>query len=278
MASSGGRTTEPNSDIRNFKILEVTAGRDWRWHGQKRLGRMPEQLPVGGQHDRVRHAGQNDQLVIAVGQLAEEILQVGNGGISVILTADHESRHHNLLRIDLRHLGRHVEVGTGRNLIAERHLRIRQGLDRREFAGAWFVACRNRADHLAVTLAHVVSAIIVELLGTLDKGRCTIALVRESGQHKTIDAVGLDLRKSAGTDRASGFTEEVILLPPGFLGKDVKRGLEIFDTALDVGIARGPPGLAVVFVVHGPAVKPVTGELVHYGIFAATFDLNIEAA
>src|SRR6202020_2439469 len=155
---------------------------------------------------------------------------------------------------------------------------VGQRLDSGEFAGARLVAGGDRADHLAVTLAHVVGAIIVELLGTLDESGCTIALVRESGQHKTIDAVRLDLRKRAGTDRASGFTEEVVLLPPGFLGKDVKRGLEIFDTALDVGIARGPPGLAVVLVIHGPAVKPVTGELVHYGIFAATFDVNIEAA
>src|ERR1700722_8881979 len=261
----------------SFVQIVLLLCRDRRWHGQKRLGRMPEQLPVRGQHDRVRHTGQNDQLVIAVGQLTEEILQVRNGGISVILTADHESRHHDLLGIDLRHIGCHVEVGSSWNLIAERHLGIRQGLDGNEFAGAWLVAGGDRTDHLAVTLAHVVSAIIVELLGTLDESWGAFALVRESGQHQTIDAVGGNLRKSAGADRTSGFTEKVILLPSGFLGEDVERNLEIFDTALDVGITRSPTGLAVIFVVHGPAVEAVAGELVHHGVFL-TFDLNIEAA
>src|ERR1700716_2738621 len=65
-------------------------------------------------------------------------------------------------------------------------------------------------------------------------------------------------------------------LSAGFAGDDLGRGLEILDAAGDVGISGSPSRLAVVFMVHGPAVEPVTGEFVHHGIVALTRHVEIE--
>ena len=68
----------------------------------------------------------------------------------------------------------------------------------------------------------------------------------------------------------------MIFLPAGFAGDDFNRRLEILNAALDVGIAGGTPGLAVILVVHGPAVEAIAGELVHDGVLAMSGDVEIE--
>src|SRR5258708_34397163 len=59
-------------------------------------------------------------------------------------------------------------------------------------------------------------------------------------------------------------------------GDDVDSDLQILDAAGDIGIARGAAGLAVILVVHGPAVEAVARELVHHGIFAFAGNVEIE--
>src|SRR5438067_1583372 len=63
------------------------------------------------------------------------------------------------------------DVGASRDLVAELHFDVRQRLDGRNVAGAGLVAGGDRSDHIAVAFAHVVRAIIVELLGALGQGR-----------------------------------------------------------------------------------------------------------
>jgi len=68
----------------------------------------------------------------------------------------------------------------------------------------------------------------------------------------------------------------VILLPAGFTGDDFDRCFQILDAALDVGIARSAPGLAVILMIHGPAIEAIAGELIHHGIFAMAGHVEIE--
>ena len=44
-------------------------------------------------------------------------------------------------------------------------------------------------------------------------------------------------------------------LPAGLADDEVDRGLQILDAAGDIGIAGGAAGLAVVLMIHGPAVE-----------------------
>ena len=161
-------------------------------------------------------------------------------------------------------------------LVAERHLRIRQRLDRGGIAGTRLVAGGDRPDHVAIALAHVVRAVIIELLGALGQGRRSLALVGEGGEHQPIDALGRDHGIGPGTQRSGGLAEEMEFLPTGLARDDFDRGLEVLHAAGDIGISGGAARLAVILVIHGPAVETVTGELVHDGIFAVARHFDVE--
>src|SRR3954465_2650529 len=61
-----------------------TSGRDWRRHRQEGARHVPEQLPVGGERDRMRGTRQDDELTVAVRQQVKEFLKIGDGGDAVI--------------------------------------------------------------------------------------------------------------------------------------------------------------------------------------------------
>src|SRR3974390_1964437 len=65
-------------------------------------------------------------------------------------------------------------------------------------------------------------------------------------------------------------------LPAGLAGNDFDGGFQVFGAALDVRIAGSTPGLAVVFVIHGPAIEAIAGELVHDGPLALARNVEIE--
>ena len=65
-------------------------------------------------------------------------------------------------------------------------------------------------------------------------------------------------------------------LPAGFAGNDLNRRLQILDTAGNVGIAGGAPRLAVILMIHGPAVEPIAGEFVHRRILAMPGHVEVE--
>jgi hypothetical protein len=52
-------------------------------------------------------------------------------------------------------------------------------------------------------------------------------------------------------------------LPAGFAGDHFGRRFQILDPAGDIGISGSPSRLAVIFVVHGPAVEAMAGEFIH---------------
>ncbi len=237
---------------------------------------MPEQLAVGRDRQRMSGAGKKHELPVAVGQQIIEILKVGDGSIPVILTADQQHRRQHLLRMHHRHVGRHVEIGAGGDLVAELHLRIRERLDRRNVAGAGFISGCNRTDHVAIAFAHIVGAVIVELLGAFGQCRRSIPLVGERGQHQTVGALGRHHGIGAGAQRTGGLAEEMVFLAAGFAGDDFHRRLQVLDAARDVGIAGGAPGFAVVLVIHRPDIKPIAGERIHHGIFAMAGHVEIE--
>jgi hypothetical protein len=84
------------------------------------------------------------------------------------------------------------------------------------------------------------------------------------------------MAKAPGAQRAGGFAEEMEFLPAGFTGDDLGCRLEILDATGDVGISGSPPRLAVIFMVHGPAVESMAGEFIHHGIFAVTGHVEVK--
>src|SRR5258708_29894680 len=65
-------------------------------------------------------------------------------------------------------------------------------------------------------------------------------------------------------------------LPAGFACDDIDRHLQILDAAGDVGIARATARLAVIFMIHGPAIEAIAGEFIHDRVFAMPRYLKIE--
>src|ERR1700736_4219750 len=66
-------------------------------------------------------------------------------------------------------------------------------------------------------------------------------------------------------------------LPTGLAGDDISRGLQVLDPAGNVGIARGPSRLAVIFMIHSPAIKTMACEFIHDRILAVPRHVEIEA-
>src|SRR3979490_2050471 len=156
MTAPGAHSSDPlaRNDGQPSSLLVESSGRDRRRHGQKRPGHVPEQLPVGGERDRVRRTRKDDELPVAVWQQIIELLKVGDGGDAVIFAAHQQHRRKHLFRAYHRQIGGHVEIGAGRNLVAELHFHIRQHFDGGGIAGAGLVAGGDGADHVATALAH----------------------------------------------------------------------------------------------------------------------------
>ena len=68
----------------------------------------------------------------------------------------------------------------------------------------------------------------------------------------------------------------MVFLLAGFAGDDLDRRLQILDPAGDVGIAGGAPRLAVILVIHGPAVEAGAGEGIQDRIVAMAGHIEIE--
>ena len=228
-------------------------------------------MPVLAVARAVRRLRQDDELAVAVRQLHIEVEQVLVGRVAVPNAAQHQHGAMHLLRIDLRQVDGHVEVGAGRDGVPERSFRrddrLRHGrIDRAGMA----VAGEDRADHGGVALAPRVGAQLVGARGTPRDLRRAGALVGEGAKDKPVDALGMRVCVSAGADRARRRAVEMHLLHAGFLQHDWNGGLEIFDAAVDVGVVSGAFRAAVAVVVHGPDVESVAGHHVHEGILALT--------
>ena len=94
------------------------------------------QVPVLAVARAVRGVRQDDELAVAVRQLRVEVEQVLVGRVAVPDAAQHQHRRQHLLRIDDRQVGRHVEIGAGRDGVAELHLRRDDRLGHRRIGRA----------------------------------------------------------------------------------------------------------------------------------------------
>src|SRR5260370_3826662 len=100
------------------QLLRIAAGRNC----QEGVTRVPELMAVVAKDERMRRPRQDNELAVGVGQLPEKIEQILLAGDPVMLAAHDHDRRLNLARIDDRQVRRHVQVGSGRHLIAESEL------------------------------------------------------------------------------------------------------------------------------------------------------------
>ena len=73
----------------------------------------------------------------------------------------------NLLRIDDRQIGGHIEIRSGRDAVTETQLRIRESVSNGKIGRAALIAGKNAVDRGAVPRTAVVSSIELELLGAV---------------------------------------------------------------------------------------------------------------
>src|SRR2546430_17010111 len=62
----------------------------------------------------------------------------------------------------------------------------------------------------------------------------------------------------------------------GLRGKDSPPALQPPGPAGMLAMAGGPPRLAIIFVIHGPAVKARASEFIHERIFAMAGHIEVE--
>jgi hypothetical protein len=188
----------------------------------------------------VRRLRQDDELTVAVRKLLVEVEQVLVGRVAVPRAAEHQHRRQHLLRIDDRQVRRHVEIGAGRDGVAELHLDRDDRLGHRRIGGAGMaVAGEDRADHRGVALSPRVGTEFVDSFAPPRDLFRAFALVGEGGQNEPVDARRLRLREGRGADAARRRAVHVHLLLAGLLGDHRHRGFQILDAAGDVGVVAG---------------------------------------
>src|SRR5258705_318083 len=161
---NGDRAPIPSVSMKHMEV-SPSGGRQ----GEKCAHHVPQLTPAQAERDRVRGAGQDDELSIRVRQAAEEVEEVVLRRDAVVLAPDHEDRSLDPSRVDHREIRRHVEVGPGRDRVAEWKLGVGQSLGHGRIRRARLVAGEDGSDHVAPPGAPVVRAVVVDLLGALAK-------------------------------------------------------------------------------------------------------------
>src|SRR5262249_60539695 len=90
------------------------------------------------------------------------------------------------------------------------------------------------------------------------------------------NAIRCDHGIGTGAQRARGLADEMVLLLASLLGQHVGCGLQILDPAGNIRIAARASGLAIILMVHGPAIETIAGKLVHDGVFALAGHAEVE--
>src|SRR5258708_6410681 len=239
---NGDRAPIPSVSMKHMAV-SPSGGRQ----GEKRAHHVPQLTPAQAERDRVRGAGQDDELSIRVRQAAEELEEVVLRRDAVVLAPDHEDRSLDPPRVDHREIRRHVEVGPGRNRVAEWKLGVGQSFGHGRIRRARLVAGEDGSDHVAPPGAPVVRAVVVDLLGALAKRGRALSRPGEGLEDDPVDS----LRPCHGEPPPAHRPRR----PPLQLGPplaplpddDLARGLEILHPARDVGITGGAgphaPGL-----------------------------------
>ncbi|MCD6041811.1 MAG: hypothetical protein K0R40_1414 [Burkholderiales bacterium] len=150
----------------------------------------------------VRDARHDGELLVRVGQPAEERQQVVEAGDAVEFAAHHEGRHADPGRVDDGKLRAHVDVGSGGHRVVEREDRIGECLDRRVVGGAGMVAGKDAAHEGAVDRAAVLRLELGQLLASLGQRRAALAGPDEGVQREPGHPLGMALGERGGAQRA----------------------------------------------------------------------------
>jgi len=151
------------------------------------------------------------------GKLPEKIEQVVIRGVAVPFPARHQHRRQHLFRIDERQIDGHVDIGTGRNGVAELHLGRDQRFDHRRIVNAGMAVAReDRADHCLIPIAPGMRAQLGDAVAPPLHLRCAFALVRRGCKDQPVHAFRHNLRKGSDADAAGRFAKKMKFAASGF--------------------------------------------------------------
>src|SRR5207244_8522730 len=95
-------------------ISLVPSSRRDTWRHREKLARdVPKKLAIGCEHQGVRGSRQDYELAVSVRQLSIEVEEIVDGCDAVVLAPKDQHGVQDLLRIDDRQVGGHVEIGAG---------------------------------------------------------------------------------------------------------------------------------------------------------------------
>src|SRR5262245_43850576 len=150
----------------------------------------------------VGDARHHRELLVRVGQLLEELHQVGEARDAVVLAAHDQRRHRDLRGIADRQVRAHVDIGAGRHRIVEREDGVGERLDHRVVGGAGMVALEDRAHELAVDRAPVLGAELGQTLAALGQRGRAFAGPHHGVEREPRDHLRMALREQRRAQRA----------------------------------------------------------------------------
>lgn len=222
---------------------------------------------------RARAAGSDSR----ARQSPEEVLQIRHRGDAVVLAPDDQHRGLHLFRLHHRQVGGHVEIGAGRDVLAEGQFGIRQRLRHRHVGGARPVAGEDAADHVPPARPPAVRAVVVHLLRPLLQRGGAAAGIGEGREHQPPHPLRLLRREDRGPQRAGGLAQHEDAPLARLLLHQRQCGGEIGRAAADIGVGGGAGGPAIALVIHGPDIVAEAGEDVHQRVFATPRHRQVEA-
>jgi hypothetical protein len=226
---------------------------------------------------RVRNARHHGERLVRVRQLLEELHQVFEAGDAVPLAAHDDRRRGDLLGIDDRQLGSHVDVSPRRHRIVEREDRVGERFDRALFGATRMIPLEYRINESTIDRAAIHFPELGELLRPLLQCRAAFAGPYESVERKARDPVGIALREERRAQRARRDPVDQKLLHASGLHDVLARRREIVGAVRDIEVHVALlVGAAVAFHVDRPGVEAALREPVHRRRIGAAGDGEVE--
>ncbi len=143
---------------------------------------------------RMRDPGHHGELLVRVGQAAEELDQVVDRGDAVILAAHHDRGAGDPLRVHHRQIEAHVDIGADRHAVVEGEDRVGEGINHVILGRARMVAREDRVHEGAVDRAALAAGeVFGELLASLFEGWASLPGPDEGIERETGDAARVAL-------------------------------------------------------------------------------------
>ncbi|MEK9833131.1 MAG: hypothetical protein VW453_11110 [Rhodospirillaceae bacterium] len=221
--------------------------------------------------------GQHHHLLVVRFQLAKERDQVRLGRDAIMFAAQDQDRAFDLLGIDDRQVGAHVEIGARRHGRAVLQLGIRERIRHPVLDQPDPVPVEDRMEKGAVHIPGGVGSEMIEILAPLLQRRRALTGPYERIERQRAHVPGMQGREEAGPERAGRAAEEMKRRLAGFGDHKRHRRGEVRRTARDIGVAVRAIRAAVILVVHRPDVEAVVGEPVHHREAGLPRHLEVEA-